>query len=65
MNANLRTAMKHLRPSDIERMRVELDIMIGSQGDHETNAQYAIRFLRKVEGDGKIRELELEMLRFK
>lgn len=65
MNASLRTALKTLRPSDIERLRVELGILLGGQGIQETNSQYAIRFLRKVESDGKIRELEQELLQFK
>lgn len=65
MNDNLRSALQRLRPSDIDRLRSELGIQLGSQGSHESDKQYKSRFLLKVESDGKVRELELEMLRFK
>lgn len=64
MNASLRTALKVLRPSVIENIRAELGILLGGQGIQETNSQYVIRFLRKVEGDGKIRELEQALLQY-
>lgn len=65
MNSSLVTALKRLKASDIEALRSDLGILLGGKGVHETATQYVTRFLRKVESDGKIRELEQEMLRFK
>ena len=58
MNAALKQVVGLLKTDRIESIRAELGIMLGGKGFNETKTQYVIRFLRKVEEAGKIRELE-------
>lgn len=64
MNLSLREALNNLRLGQFEQLRAEMNVMLGGRGVHETTTQYLTRFLRKIESEGRVRELEQELLRF-
>ena len=57
MNSSISQAFLRLKQGQKKQVQQVLDIRL-SQGVSETGTQYAIRVLRQIENEGKMRELE-------